>query len=73
MFAIAVLALLAIEFICADELWQRLRERSEERTQQRRAAVRPRIHQDVHDSWTVLRNRRDLWESVEGGIYRADK
>ena len=60
-----IAALLAVEVICGYQLRRELKKRSEERTEARRAATRPRIYQKVHESWTVYRNRNDLWEKIE--------
>ena len=49
---------------CIHELGELLHERSNERTAARRAASFPKTRKRVHDEWTVMRNRNDLWESV---------
>ena len=60
-----IAALAAVEVVCAQEFRKKLKERSAERTEARRAATRPRIYQKVHESWAVYRNRNDLWEKIE--------
>lgn len=62
---ILIAALTAVEVVCAQEFRKKLKERSAERTEQRRAATRLRIYKEVHDSWEVERNRRKLWSSIE--------
>ncbi len=64
--AITLIAVLCgVEVYCGYALRQEIRQRSEERTEARRAATRPRIYKAVHESWTVYRNRNDLWEKIE--------
>ena len=62
---ILIALLLAVEVYCGYQLKKELKKRSDERTEARRAATRPRIYQEVHESWTVYRNRNDLWEKIE--------
>ena len=62
---ILIALLLAVEVYCGYQLRKELKRRSEERTDARRAATRPRIYQKVHESWTVYRNRNDLWENIK--------
>lgn len=62
---VLIALLLAIEVYCGYQLKKELKKRSDERTEARRAATRPRIYQEVHESWTVYRNRNDLWEKIE--------
>lgn len=57
--------LLAIEVYCGYQLKKELKKRSEERTEARREALRPPAYKKVRDSWTVYRNRRSLWESIQ--------
>ena len=59
---VLIALLLAIEVYCGYQLKKELKKRSDERTEARRAATRPRIYREVHESWTVYRNRNDLWE-----------
>ena len=61
---VLIAALTAVEVICAQEFRKKLKERSAERTEQRRAATRTRIYKEVHDSWTIDRNRRNLWNTI---------
>lgn len=64
--AITLIAVLCgVEVYCGYALRQELRQRSEERTEARRAATRPRIYQKVHESWTVYRNRNELWDNIK--------
>lgn len=60
-----IVILSGILVYCGYQLRKELKKRSEERTEARRAATRPRIYQKVHESWTVYRNRNDLWEKIE--------
>ena len=62
---ILIALLLAVEVYCGYQLKKELKKRSEERTEARRAATRPGIYQKVHESWTVYRNRNDLWENIK--------
>ena len=62
---VLIALLLAIEVYCGYQFKKELKKRSDERTEARRAATRPRIYQEVHESWTVYRNRNDLWEKIE--------
>lgn len=62
---VLIIVLIAVQVICVNELRKKIKERSEERTEQRRAATRPRIYKEVHDSWTIDRNRRSLWSTLE--------
>ena len=59
-----VAILLSTEVWCGYRLRQILRQRSEERTDARREALRPAAYKKVHDEWTVLRNRRSLWDNL---------
>ena len=62
---VLIAALTAVEVVCAQEFRKKLKERSAERTEQRRAATRSRIYKEVHDSWTIERNRRSLWSIID--------
>ncbi len=63
--AITLIAVLCgVEVYCGIQIKKKLKQRSEQRTEARRAASRPRIYKEVHESWTVYRNRESLWESV---------
>lgn len=62
---ILIIALVAVQVVCVQELRRKIKERSAERTEQRRAATRPRIYKEVHDSWTIDRNRRSLWSTLK--------
>ena len=62
---VLIALLLAIEVYCGYQLKKELKKRSEERTEARRAATRPRIYQEVHESWTVYRNRNELWDNIK--------
>jgi hypothetical protein len=62
---VLIALLLAIEVYCGYQLKKELKKRSDERTDARRAATRPRAYKAVHESWTVYRNRNDLWEKIE--------
>lgn len=57
--------LLAVEVYCGYQFMKELKRRSDERTAARRAATRPRIYKAVHESWTIERNRRNLWNNID--------
>ena len=68
MIALAVFCIsgcIGVEIYCGARLIDILKQCSEERTEARRAATRPRAYKAVHESWTVYRNRNDLWEKIE--------
>ncbi|WP_303834618.1 hypothetical protein [Ruminococcus flavefaciens] len=60
-----IAVLCAFLVYCGYQLKKELKERSVERSEARRAASRPKAYQQVHDNWTVFRNRRSLWDSVK--------
>lgn len=62
--ATLIIILSATEAYCLWRIKNYVKERSEQRSEARRAASRPRAYKKVHDSWTVYRNRRQLWESI---------
>ena len=59
-----IVILSGILVYCSYQLRKELKERSEERSEARREASRPRIYKQVHEAWTIDRNRRSLWESL---------
>ena len=62
---ILIILLLCIEAYCLYTLYHIMCERSADKDPARRAATRPRIYKAVHKEWTIDRNRRDLWRSIE--------
>ena len=63
--AIIILFLLLVEVYCGACFYYYFKWLSEKRTEARRAASRPRIYKKVHESWTIDRNRRSLWNTIE--------
>ena len=55
---------IGVEIYCGARLIDILKQCSEERSEARREASRPRIYKQVHEAWTIDRNRRSLWESL---------
>ena len=62
---ILIVVLLLVEAYCAVCLYYWFKWKSAQRTEAKRAATRPKIYKEVHDSWEVERNRRKLWSSIE--------
>lgn len=62
---ILIIVLILVEIYCGVCLYYWCKWKSAQRTEARRAASRPRIYKEVHDSWEVERNRRKLWSSIE--------
>ena len=62
--AVLIIALTLTEVYCGWWLYGYAKERSIERSEQRRAAIRPRVYKQVHDAWALERNRRSLWETL---------
>lgn len=62
---ILIIVLLLVEVYCGLCLYYWCKWKSAQRTEARRAASRPRIYKEVHDSWEVERNRRKLWSSIK--------
>lgn len=56
---------IALEGYCAVWLYDYIIDRSKRRDDERRAATRPRIYKQVHEEWTILRNRRDVWDYLK--------
>lgn len=54
-----------VEIYCGARLIDIIKQRSEERTEARRAATRDRIYNEVRQSWAIERNRKDLWSSIK--------
>lgn len=52
------------------ELIQELKNRSQQKSDARRAASMPRIRKEVHDEWEQYRNRQTLWNYLN---YKGDK
>ncbi len=63
--AILIIVLIAVEVYCGVALYYYCKWRSAKKRAIKRASSRPRIYKAVHDSWTVFRNRRDLWEHLQ--------
>ena len=56
---------LGIEAYCGLWLYQYFCDRSVQKAEARRAATRPKIYKQVHEEWTILRNRRDVWNNLK--------
>ncbi len=63
--AILIIALLGVEAYCMTALYYYCKRRSAQKAAARRAASRPRIYKEVHDRWTIERNRRSLWNTID--------
>lgn len=62
---ILIAGLLLIEVMCGYAFKKEMKKRSDEKQEERRAATRPKAYKEVHDSWTMYRNRRSLWDSLK--------
>lgn len=62
---ILIAALLGTEVWCGYTLRQILRQRSEERTDARRARFRAKAYKNLNERWTLKKNRQKLWESIQ--------
>ena len=62
---ILIAFLLLVEVYCGAWFYYYFKWRSAKRTEERRAATRPRIYNEVRQSWTIERNRRNLWSSIK--------
>lgn len=60
-----IVILSCFELYCMHRLRLELRRKSQEKSDARREALRPPAYKKVRDSWTVYRNRRSLWESIQ--------
>lgn len=71
---ILIIILLATEAICLCKIEtiikRRWKERSEQKSQARRAATRPRAYDRVKKEYAERRNRRQLWEAIENQEWR---
>lgn len=63
--AILVIILSGVEAYCLWRIRRYIHARSVIRTEERRAATRPPAYAKVHKKYTIMRNRRNLWETVE--------
>lgn len=59
-----IILLCFILAVSIDELIKRLKDRSQMKTEARRAATMPRIRKKVHDEWEQERNRQALWDYI---------
>ena len=63
--AILITFLALVEIYCGACFYYYMKWRSAERTKARREASRPRIYNEVRQSWTIERNRKELWSSIK--------
>ena len=61
---VIIISLCMVELHCACELCEILRERSEQRTQARRATLREKAYKDMNQRWAMRKARQQLWDSV---------
>lgn len=57
--------LIGTEVWCGFSLHQIWKERSEERTNKRRAQYRAKAYQEMNERWAVRKNRWDLWRYLQ--------
>lgn len=60
-----VILLSGVELYCLRRLMKELRRISQDKADARREALRPAAYKKVKDSWTIFRNRRDLWNNLQ--------
>lgn len=56
-----IILLLCLEAYFMNQIYSILKERSQKKQDERRAASRPRIYQEVRNEWEQYRNREALW------------
>ncbi|MBQ8123093.1 MAG: hypothetical protein IJ170_07255 [Ruminococcus sp.] len=61
---LAVIVLSLVLVWCIDALASKLRDRSEQRTQARRATLREKAYKDMNQRWAMRKARQQLWDSV---------
>ncbi|MBQ8960890.1 MAG: hypothetical protein IJ071_06700 [Ruminococcus sp.] len=61
---LAVIVLSLVLVWCIDALASKLRDRSEQRTEARRATLRAKAYRDMDQRWALKKARQALWESV---------
>lgn len=59
-----IILLMYLLAYCLYRMRNILKEQSAAKTEARRAASRPRIYKEVHDSWELERARRELFKSL---------
>lgn len=62
---ILIIFFLLVIAACITMLTDELKQRSRRKSDARREASRHRDQQPVHDSWTIERNRRNLWSRID--------
>lgn len=62
---ILIIILLGVEVWCGYRFKVLMKERSEKKAEERRAATRPKAYKAVRESWAIYRNRRSLWENLK--------
>ena len=60
-----IMAMLGVEVWCGYSLYQIWKQHSNERSDARREALRPRAYKKVRDSWRIYRNREKLWDWLQ--------
>ena len=63
--AILITFLALVEIYCGACFYYYIKWRAAKRTEARREASRPRIYHEVRQSWTIERNRKDLWSRIK--------
>ena len=61
-----IILLSYLEAYFLHELIQELKDRSQQKSDARRAASMPKIRKQVHDEWEQYRNRQTLWNYLNG-------
>lgn len=59
-----IILLLYLLAYCLYRVRRIIKEQSAAKSEARRAASRPRIYKEVHDSWEIERARRELFENL---------
>ena len=57
-----IILLLCLEAHFLYQIYNLLKERSQKKQDERRAASRPRIYREVRSEWDQYRNREALWD-----------
>lgn len=57
-----IILLLCLEAYLIHQIYTLLKERSDRKQDERRAASRPRIYREVRSEWEQYRNRKALWD-----------
>lgn len=62
---ILICALSSVEMYCFAWIVNYIQERSDERTEQRRAMYRARAYKQMNERWSLMQRRRALWRWIE--------